>query len=89
MNIWVIIAVAFSGLFTVVSLMCKMLNYRGAAVFVILAAICCDIYLAYNQNTLPDLMRFMFLFLGVFQIFVFFNVMIKPGSSSRRIDRGY
>lgn len=86
MNFWTIVAVGFSALFLVASLFT--LGGKGAinklvCLFVFLAAICCDVYLAYNQNTLPALVRLMFLMLFLFQLFVFIVVMFKHSSPKR------
>lgn len=83
MSVWTLIAVGFCALFTVLSL----LNRRkDVAVFVFLAALLCDIYLAYFQQTgMPDLIRFMFLFLAIFQLFLFVGVLL----SKPRSNRGY
>ena len=88
MNIWTIIAVVFSGLFMLISALNMGLQNKPLAVFLFLAALCCDIYLVFFVSLPNEWIRYMFLFIFLFQMFCFIAVLFarpQKKNSYRRI----
>jgi len=81
MNIWVIVAIAFSAIFMLAALGNMSFKSKPAAVFLFIAGVACDIYIVTIPDTMPDFIRYMFVMLMFFQLFSLLWVMMKGNSS--------